>query len=109
MNRATRIALVALAVLIFAFVATWVTIPNKERRVGTLSIAYPARVFAVGMLTSTCTSAFVGRRCTRFRHNVIRRSDISALERRVKAIFGGAAAVVALVGVALGAGRRPRE
>jgi hypothetical protein len=37
---------------------------------------------------------------------VIRRSDISALERRVKAIFGGAAAVVVLVGLAFGAARR---
>ncbi len=107
-NRARRVTLLVLALLVVGFVVTWLSIPNKDRRVGTLSIGYPARVFAAGMLTSTCVEFRLMPRdvCRRRENNMIRRSDIPALERRVIVLFGGAAAVVVLVGIAFGAARR---
>lgn len=116
MTRARRVVLLVLALLVVVFVATWLTIPNKSRRVGTQAVDYPARAFAVGLMTKEgrllCTRFSAGRCVRRYRVNardVIRRSDIPALERRVKVGFGGAAAVVVLVGLAFGAASRPQS
>jgi hypothetical protein len=88
MNRARQVTLIALAALVVMFVATWLTIPNKARRVGTLEVGYPARAFAVGLMLERCAVPPVGSSCAT-RDEVIRRTDIPALERRVKVLFGG--------------------
>lgn len=107
-NRARRLTLLLLAVLVVAFAATWLTLPNTGGRVG-----YPARAFAVGLLVESTEGSCIGGGCTpgsrvrsTGRIDAIRRSEIPTLERRVKVIFGAAAAVVVLAGLALGAGRR---
>jgi hypothetical protein len=88
MNKARRITLFALALLVVAFVACSVTIPSSvyDRP------QWPASLFANGL-----TSRPV---------NGLRDHHPDVLERRIRLGFGGAATVVILVGLALGAGRR---
>ncbi len=104
MNRSLQITLLALAALVVAFVATWLTMPQRAG-----SVDYPARLFGRGVTHTTygrCIRYAGQRTCQQFEvtgRNVIGRRDVSTLERRVKVIFGGAAAVIVLVGVAFGA------
>jgi hypothetical protein len=95
--RAFRITLLALALLVVAFVATWATIPNKEGGRGVYDVGLPARVFLGGLKETTNVHG----------EPLIARQNIDALERRVVVFFGGAAAVVVLLGLAFGVRRRP--
>lgn len=113
MNRAARAMFLVLAALVVAFAATWVTLPQSSLA----KVKPPASLFAVGGLaertyTETCIRwrpkpgadfnecAEYGERPSG--HLV----DKDALRRRVLGVYGGGAAVVVLVGLGLGAGRR---
>jgi hypothetical protein len=79
-----------LAVVVVAFVVTWMSIPAKRNR---QHVGLPARVFAHDL---------AGRGDV-----ILGRQGVVTLERRVEVIFGGAAVVIILVGLAFGAiGRR---
>ncbi len=111
MNRATRIALVALAVLVVGFVATWLTIPDSSGG----KVSPPASLFSHGLVRERCVS----ERRTNAGPNVILSEcvrheqtgdvrNVSALRQRIFVVYGGTAAVVVLLAIALGAGRRPQ-
>ena len=100
--------LFALAALVVLFVVTWLTIPTSPPA----EIAYPARLFALDLAKTQyghCIK-FAGQPdCQQFevlRRNAIRNGEEEAVQRRVRFIFGGAAVVIVLVGLAFGAGRR---
>lgn len=99
--------LLALAALVVTFVATWVTMPSRSEE----RVARPASFFATGIAdyvpaAPTFTATDPGGNEQIIANPAHHTVDVEALERRVVAIFGGAAAVIALVGIAFGAGRR---
>ena len=100
MNRALTFTLVALAVVVALFVATWFTIPSGRFEVeltgntfDTNRISYPARLFRTGLSTD---SGFRG----------IQGVDLHTLRTRVVVFYGGLAVVVVLLGAAFGAFRK---
>ena len=118
MNRALTFTLLALAVVVVAFVATWFTIPagsieEKNLTTGvwdTKRVGYPARLFRVGLAErdvepcrATPDDPFGNLNCDT---HVLRRVDLHTLRTRVVVFYGGLAVVVILVGAAFGAFRR---
>ena len=111
MNRVAQITLLALAFVVVAFAATWVTMPTQRDE----AVNPPASLFAHGLTKAHKVRTCVGGGCSRWnpttqrweieaqrrvtRHTV----DVKALERRVKVIFGAAAVVTLFVGLAFGA------
>lgn len=110
-SRPARLTLLALAALIVAFVATWLTIPaggyeSKNLTTGrweTAQVAYPAKLLRFGLRSRdrSCEPGTSSNPCAV--QTVRLRTDLDALRSRVLVVFGGAAAAVVLVGVALGA------
>ena len=123
MNRALTFTLVALAVIVALFVATWLTIPAGRVEVKNLTtgqwetkrVGYPARLFRVGLVER---ERGVGPDCSqsddpfcRFgRSDRVKDSvDLGSLRSRAKVVYGGLAVIVILIGLAFGAFRRPRS
>lgn len=117
MNRSTVFTLLALAVVVIATVATWLTIPSgryeeKDLTAGrwnTSQIAYPARLFRPGLpkRERVCSDPFrspADPGCPGV--IVLQRVDLHALKQRVVVAYGGLAVAVVLVGLAFGALRR---
>jgi hypothetical protein len=108
--RALRVTLVLLALLVVAFLATWVTMPANDTE-GT--VRPPASLFLYGV-TSTreglCLSygPVVGGAQPCLRHETFKRVDADALRQRVIVSFAAAAAVIVLLGLAFGLGSRSR-
>lgn len=96
---AVRLTLLALAVLAVALTVTWVQMPTKERQ----TVAAPASWFAGGLTKHHHPRVTWGGG---FRVPAYDSVDVEALRKRVKTIFGGAAAVMVLVGLAFSARSR---
>jgi hypothetical protein len=118
MNRALAFTLLALAAVVVAFVATWLTIPSGRYEQKNLTtgqwesgrITYPARLFRAGLVEREVEPC-VATREDPFHNfdcgiNVFRRVDLHTVRQRVVIAYGGLAVVVILVGVAFGALRR---
>jgi hypothetical protein len=114
MNRALTFTLLALAVVVVLFVASWVIIPAGRYELKNLTtgqwetdkISYPARLFRTGLVQRwDCTPFPHERACPS--SAVYRRADLHTVRQRVVIVYGGLAVVVILVGVAFGAARRP--
>ena len=113
MKRARLFTLLALAVIVVAFAATWLTVPGGRYELRNLTtgrwesgrIAYPARLFRFGlsMRYRLCAVATT-QECRR--ETVYRRVKLDEVKTRIFIVYGSAAAVVALVGLAFGAARR---
>jgi uncharacterized ion transporter superfamily protein YfcC len=111
-NRPASLTLLALAALVIAFLATWLTIPagryeSKNLTTGrweTSQVAYPAKLLRSGLRSreTSCASSTPTNPCAGAQ-TVRLRTDLHALRSRVVVVFGGVAAAVVLVGVALGA------
>lgn len=113
MRHATQATLLVLAALVIAFAATLVTLPQSS----SAKVKKPASLFAVGGLAGTAYEQTCVRwqpkpgtdykECAEYgprpSGNLV---DEEALRDRVFALYGGAAAVIVLVGLAFGAGRR---
>ncbi len=113
MSTARRFTALALAMIVVAFVATWVTVPADAFDD---HVSPPASLFLAGLGTrSTCErySLTISRTCLeRADHTIVDLSttDLKALKQRIVVVYASAAAVVLLVGVAFGAARqRPQE
>jgi hypothetical protein len=121
MNWARTFTLLALAVVVGLFVATWFTIPSGRFEQKNLTsgywltprIGYPARLFRAGLAEreedfacarSASNSAFCLGAPRRLA--VIRQVDLHTVRQRVLIAFGALAVVIILVGVAFGALRR---
>jgi hypothetical protein len=110
-NRALQLTLLGLVAVIVAFAVTWVSIPS-----GTSSdVPLPASlfIFGIGDATYECLYRIAGATaCAQRGDDVIARklapSDVSDLKERTVVIFGSAAAVIVLLGLAFGAARRDR-
>ena len=113
-NRPASLTLLALAVLLIAFIAVWLTIPagryeSKNLTTGqweTSQVGYPAKLLRHGLRSrdvscltrpgsnqSLCVGAVTIRLQT----------DLDALRSRALVVFGALAAVIVLIGVAAGA------
>jgi hypothetical protein len=118
-TRARQVVLIALAIIVVAFVVTWLSIPSR----GGDSVGLPALLFAHGLTHKDCVSRRPASSlgvlvawheapppiaCPRLvdKHRIDARG-IDALKERIAIFFGGAAAVVILVGLAFGAASRP--
>lgn len=114
MNRPASLTLLALAVLLIAFIAVWVTIPagryeSKNLTTGrweTSRVGYPAKLLRHGLRsrdvsclpgTGSNSSPCVGAVTVRLQ------TDLDALRSRTVVVFGALAAVIVLIGVAAGA------
>lgn len=110
-GRPARLTLLALAALIVAFVVTWLAIPagayeSKNLTTGrweTAQVAYPATLLRFGLRSRdrSCERGTSSNPCAV--QTVRLRTDLDALRSRVLIVFGAAAAVVVLVGLAFGA------
>ena len=118
MNRALAFTLLALAVVVVAFVATWLTIPagrfeQKDLTRGywpTHRVGFPAKLFRGGLAeraVGACTPTANPLGCLGHSEIVYRRVDLHSLRERVVVIYAALAAVVVLVGLAVGTLRRP--
>ena len=87
MNRALRSTLLGLAVVVVLFAVTWWMLPTTNCG----EISWPVRLFTQGL-----TFDFGDDDCVR----------LDDLKTRIKIVFGCAALVIVLVGLAFGAGRR---
>ena len=119
MNHARLFTLLGLAALVVAFAVTWVTVPSASSEVPP-----PASLFIEGLgdeereclRRSLVPGAFTGpdrqtplTRCRQYGEVVgvqLEEEDIEVLKNRILVVFGSAAAVVVLLGLAFGAGRR---
>lgn len=114
LNRARSIVLLALAVVVVVFVATWVTIPSGQEEVHNLTtgewtsrVPYPAKLFRVGLRERDSPVPHPVGGPTRTSPLYVRLVvDLDALRSRVLVFYGGLAAVIVLVGAAFGAFRR---
>jgi len=114
-NRPASLTLLALAALLIAFIAVWLTIPagryeSKNLTTGrweTSQVAYPARLLRLGLRSrdATCVSPSANNPnvCVGAARIVRLRTDLDALRSRTLVVFGALAAVIVLVGVASGA------
>ena len=109
MNRAAIVSLtlLALVLVVIAFVATWLTIPPGKLETHNLAtgawenrLAYPAKLFRVGLRErddpSDPTGLVPADRAVRLT------VDLDAVKSRVLVFYGGLAAVIVLVGAAFG-------
>jgi uncharacterized ion transporter superfamily protein YfcC len=118
-TRAIAVTLVLLALIVAAFVATWVTIPGGRYEQKNLTrgywetdrVVFPAKLFRFGLaerVVEACTDTpedpFGRFACS---YMVLRRVDLHTLRERVVVSYAGLAAVVVLIGLAIGALRRP--
>lgn len=111
-NRPARVTLLALAVLLLVFVATWVTIPagryeTKNLTTGqweTAELQYPAKLLRSGLRSrqTSCASSTQADPCVGA-VTVRLRTDLDALRSRVLVTFGALAAAIVLAGIAFGA------
>ena len=111
---ARTFTLLALVVLVVAFAATWLTLP-----VDALDddASPPASFFLVGLGSrETCLRYGEGipgnRACLERSRQAgvdLNQNDLEALRARVTVVYASAAAVVVLLGLAFGAGRRRPE
>lgn len=85
--------LLFLAVLIVAFAATWLTLPGAPGK----KVSPPASLFARGITQRGGYLGFYRRMHSARLHEV---------KQRIVVVYGGAAAVVILVGLAFGAAHR---
>jgi hypothetical protein len=104
----TSLTLLVLALVVIAFTATWLTIPSGRFETHNLAsgewenrIAYPAKVFRVGLRkrsepTNGTGGAVPADRAVRLT------VDLHTLRERVLIFYSGLAAVVVLVGAAFG-------
>jgi hypothetical protein len=115
-NRALTWTLLALAVVVVLFVATWLTIPGgkyEQRnltagRWDTGKITYPARLFRPGLVQRAAFCKRYAQVNVCASQIVYHRVDLHTVKQRVLITFGGLALAVILVGVAFGAlGRKP--
>jgi hypothetical protein len=123
-SRALRATCLVLAVLVGLFAATWLSLPRQGLPVDAGSISFPASLFAKGLdeaETRTVPNASdpdcfgakagdLGFPASCSTHEVPTGRDVllpDDLKQRVIVIFGAAALVVVLLGVALGAAKRP--
>ena len=112
---------VLLALVVVAFVITWLTIPGGRYELKNLTagrwdsgrVSYPARLFRIGLVERVeCRGEILGADprtsppCTF--GNVYRRADLHTLRQRVVIAYGGLAAAIALVGFGLAALLQPR-
>lgn len=101
--------LLALAALVIAFVATWVTVPSDRYA----AVDPPASLFKRGLtgaddqLCINFEGKYPNLKCLRYVPTGVF-VNTRKLEQRIRYVFGGAAAAVVLVGLAFGAGRRSR-
>jgi hypothetical protein len=86
-NRAFRFTLLGLAVVVVLFAATWWMLPTTNCG----EFSWPVRLFTYGL-----TFDFGDDECVR----------LDELKTRIEIVFGSAALVIVLVGLAFGAGRR---
>lgn len=103
MNRALRFTLLGLAVVVVLFAVTWVTVPSPE--LGGATVSPPASVLATGLGFQSCDRN-VRRRCVHRTETRLYSDDIDSLKTRIVVVYGSAAVVIVLIGLALGAGRR---
>jgi hypothetical protein len=118
LNRARTVTLLALVVVVVAFVATWLTIPGgryeqKDLTRGyweTNRIVFPAKLFRVGLVERVVESCKNPPgdpfSCLRYSEIVYHRVDLHTLRQRVEVVYGGLAVAIVLVGLALGGARR---
>ena len=113
MNVALRLMLIGLALVVVLFAVTWTSIPSGA----TDEVAPPASLFIRGLGDKTfgClsygTSFNSGQRVCTARGDVLvgralTDDDVDALKTRVFVLYGSIAAVIVLLGLAFGAGRR---
>jgi hypothetical protein len=93
-----RVALVLLALIVAAFVATWLSIPAPE----------PGHAWAYSRNISPPAHWFLGGLETRGEAG-IKHVFLHDLRERIAVVYGGAAVVLVLVGLAVGAGRRTAQ
>jgi hypothetical protein len=107
MNRAAIVSLtlLVLAVVVIAFTATWLTIPSGKLEAHNLAtgewdnrLAYPAKLFRVGLREREETSDPTGGGGDPAASTVRLTVDLDAVRERVLVFYGGLAAVVVLVG-----------
>jgi hypothetical protein len=123
--RALAFTLLAVALVVVAFVATWLTIPGGHYELRNLTqggwetgrITYPARLFRPGLSQRLlCESIGIGRagefngeQAGCVAGDIYRAVDLSTVKHRVFIAYGGLVAVIVLIGAAFGAlRRRPR-
>jgi hypothetical protein len=103
-NRALRFTLLGLAVVVVLFAVTWLSLPGSDER----DVGVPASLFIHGLTYEsaiTPTRGYGGATSyARARYFPAVRLD--ELKTRVAVFYGSAAAVIVLVGLAFGAGRR---
>lgn len=114
-NRPASLTLFALAALVVAFIAVWVTIPagryeSKNLTTGqweTSQVGHPARLLRHGLRSRDVSCVSPSARnpdvCVGAARIVRLRTDLDALRSRTLVVFGALAAVIVLVGVAAGA------
>ena len=95
MRGALAVTLIVLALLVAAFTVTWLTIPA----------AVPGTTFAYSFDISPPARWFVGG----LEEPEAGHVELRELKERIVIVFGAAAVVVILLGVAFGAVRRPRR
>jgi hypothetical protein len=99
-NRARFFTLLALAVIVIAFAVTWLSIPTTRAAKVPLpaSLLLPGITHCLRSSDNECTSVSNGGQgYNRHLHD---------LKQRTVVVYGSLAAVVILVGLAFGAGRR---
>ena len=111
-NRPARLTLLALAVLVIVFLATWLTIPSGQYESKNLTtgrwetdrVEYPAKLLRSGLRSreTSCANRTSENPCTG-RRTVRLQTDLDALRTRAMILFAGLATVIVLVGVAFGA------
>src|SRR5262245_5297212 len=113
MNRALRFTLLGLAVVVVLFAVTWITLPSSTSD----DVTPPASIFARGLTKPKygCLAYGVdqygGQYCSdvgTIRVGTSLKDDAAAdaVRNRILVFYGSLAAVIVLVGLAFGAGRR---
>ncbi len=105
MNHALRFTLLGLAVVVVLFAVTWFSLPGGDCS----AVSPPASLFAHGLdyrgggvATVDVGSGFRDPRVG----SVYDCTELDSLKSRIAVFYGSVAAVIILVGLAFGAGRR---
>jgi hypothetical protein len=97
-NRTRLLTLLVLVLVVIGFVVTWISVPSSPSD----HIALPASLFLPGIGHTRKHSHPSGP-------VHVGQHGLDHLKRRIAVVYGSAAAVVVVAGLALGAARRPKR
>ena len=103
MNRVRLFTCLALVLVIVAFVAVWLTLPDGHDDVTVASLDYPAKLFRYGATDYLDCARSDDPSCDRTPNANVHMVRTQTMKNHALVFFGGLAAVVLLLGIAFSA------